>query len=177
MRAIRAISEIPFHEHDVVELLNLDRDRDTPDVDYDRYGYGRAATLILDSSAGSEASEPLLVRNALVLALHSADQGEVLARDIELEFFVPEVAEDYSVTVLLSAFLDKWLPGLMGDEDAIVLALCNAHRATISPPAIARGTPVYYALGDVESWLEIEDGRPWIRLVADQWRVADDTHG
>jgi hypothetical protein len=171
MEPIRSILDIPFAEHDLVELLNLHEDRDVPDFDYSRFGHARADVLFLEERGGLEPLPP--VRDALLLALHSTEEPELLDRDIELEFFVEEVARDYSVTVLLSAFLEKWLPLVSRDERAVVLALCNPHGAAIARPAILRGTPLYYAVGDVESWLDTEDGRPLIRLMADAWRLAD----
>lgn len=170
MDPIRSIADIPFRERDVLELLNLDQERDAPDLDYCDFGYARARVVSLESRGHPE---PLpLVRDALILGLHAAEEPEVLDRDIELEFFIDEVAEDYSVTALLSAFLDAWLPRLTGGERAIILVLCNPHDADIPRPAAAGATPVYYALGDVDSWLDIDDGSSLVRLVADEWRMA-----
>lgn len=171
MEPIQSILDIPFHERDLGDLLNLDEHRDAPQFDYYHYGHARTDVIHLEERDGRE---PLpVVRDALVLALHSADDPEPLDRDVELEFFVDEVADDYSVTVLLSDFLDKWLPRICADERAVVLVLCNPHGAEIARPAILRGTPLYYAVGDVESWLDMADGRPFIRLIADAWRTAD----
>jgi hypothetical protein len=171
MEPIQSILDIPFAEHELVELLNLHDDRDLPDFDYARFGHARAGVLCLEERGGLE---PLpLVRDALILALHSAEDPEPLDGDIELEFFVEEVAKDYSVTVLLSDFLERWLPLVSGGERAVVLVLCNPHGAAIARPDILGATPLYYAVGDVESWLDMEEGRPLIRLMADAWRLAD----
>ena len=171
MQPITSIADLPFREWDQLALLNLSEHRDTPDDDYYEYGYSRFEKVCL---LERNSPEPLpLVYDALLLALHSADEGEELADDVELEFFVEEVADDYSVTVLLSDFLSRWLPRVSGSERAIVLAMCNPYRATVSRPAIAANTPVYYALGDVESWVEFEGNRPFMWLTADRWLLAE----
>jgi hypothetical protein len=165
---IRAIGELPFERRDVLDLLNLRAPRDAPDPDYAGYGHARVDAIHLEASGG----EARLVRDALLIAVHSADEPEELDDDIELEFVVPAVADDYSVTVLLSRFLPVWLPRVGGDERAVVLVVCNPHRAAIARPAAlaASGTRFYYPLGDVESWLETGDGRRSLHLVAEAWR-------
>jgi hypothetical protein len=140
------ILELPFRERDVRELLNLDVEREAPDHDYAGYGWARVDEVWLDDQP---------VRDALLLALHSADDGEALADDIELEFELPGSAP---VSVLLSTFLDKWLPQLPR-ASTTVLALCNPHRAAL------RG-PFTYAMGDVESWLDHDDAGDRIRLAS-----------
>jgi hypothetical protein len=141
MEPIQSILDIPFHERDLGDLLNLDEHRDAPELDYYHYGHARADVIHLEER---DRREPLpVVRDALIL------------------------------TVLLSDFLDKWLPRLCAGERAVVLVLCNPHGAKIARPVILRGTPLYYAVGDVESWLDMEQGRPLIRLIADAWRTAD----
>ncbi len=150
------IAELPFLERPVLELLHLeDASRTVPDGDYAGFGHARIDRVALVGTDGVTAEDALLV------AVHSADDGEARADDVELEF----VLGDRSVTVLLSAFLERWLPRLAGDARAIVLVMCNPHRAVIRADA---GVPVYYALGDVESWLDGDD----VRLVADTWRTA-----
>lgn len=175
MEPIQSIAEIPFHPRDPVDLLGLVAGRDEIDRTYYGYGYGRIESLCLHSS---DQLDPVIVRDALILALHSADEGEVLSDDIELEFFIDEVElpdpdEDYSVMVLLSDFLDKWLPRIAGGERTIVLAACNPHHATIARPAIAVRTPVYYAIGDVVATMEDIDGRRIIDLSAENWHLAE----
>lgn len=171
MDELRSIAEIPFEERPLLTLLHLDEDRDSPDLDFAGYGFGRAESLWL---ARHEHPELVQVSDALILALHSADEGEELAGDIELEFVVDAVAEGYSVTVLLSDFIRIWLPRIAGGERAIVLALCNPYRAVLPRPASAGSTPVYFALGDVESWGDWGGGgEPSLTLVADDWRVAE----
>jgi hypothetical protein len=143
------IAELPFHERPVLELLNLDVHRDAPDRDYAGYGWARVDRIWLDKTP---------ISNALVLALHSADDGEVFADDVELELELDPGGR--SVLVLLSRFLEVWLPKLPQDA-AIVLAMCNPARATLRGPV-----GMHYGLGDVESWLD--DGAR-IRLAAETW--------
>jgi hypothetical protein len=138
------ILELPFFERPVLELLNFDEQRVEVDRTYAGYGWARVPRIMVGDA---------VVEDALVLALHSADDGEALADDIELEF---ELAGREPVAVLASQFLELWLPQLP-DASAIVLAMCNPHRATLERPRTARA-PLYYATGDVESWLDEHGG-------------------
>jgi len=151
------ITELPFHERPVLELLNLDGDRSTPDHDYAGYGWSKVGRIWCQG-----ASDGAWVNDALVLALHTADDAEAIPGDIELEFELPGQPP---VSVLASAFLERWLPRLPPCS-AIVLALCNPHHATLAFPSAAT-VPVHYAMGDVTSWLDDEHGR--IDLVAESW--------
>jgi hypothetical protein len=152
-----AISELPFVEKRLVELLHLDEDRPEPSREYAGFGWSRSSQLWLESADG----EPHLVAHALVLALHTADDADELAGDIDLEF---ELA-DGPVIVRASKFLEVWLP-MLPRAPSTVLALCNPHAATLARPRAAEGA-VWYGLGDVASWRE--DGERVI-LTADSWR-------
>jgi hypothetical protein len=170
LQPIRSIADLPFRPKDPLELLNLHVERATPVLDDIGFGWSRVGELWLDDGA----AEPRPLRDALVFALHAAEEPEPLADDVELEFFIEEVAKDYSVTVLLSKFLDVWLPRVTGaGERHIVLAMCNPHRALLPRPPRAGATPVHHALGDVDSWLDVVDGRRHVRLAADTWRIAE----
>lgn len=151
------IAELPFHERPVLELLNLLGERSAPDPDYAGYGWARVSRVWCAAKDGGS-----YVTDALVLALHTADDAEAIDGDVELEFELPGQPP---VSVLLSTFLARWLP-LLPQASAIVLALCNPHRATLPFPPAAT-VPVHYALGDVTSWLD--DGGERIELVADTW--------
>jgi hypothetical protein len=129
------ILDLPFRERPVLELLNLHVDRAEPDRDYAGYGWARVPRLYL-----VDAHEVIAVDDALLLALHSADDAEPLSDDIELIF------DDVRCSVLANDFLAKWLPNLPPAK-AVVLALCNPHHAVLR-------APVYYATDDVESWRE-----------------------
>ncbi len=154
----RTILELPFVERAPLDLLGFDGDRDTVDLDYAGFGWARIDRVWLDDGATRVA-----VDDALVLALHAADDGEVLADDVELEF-----ADDGgAVTVLCSTFLDRWLPRLPA-TDAIVLALCNPHRARLA----ARPRPIHYGLGAVDAWHDVAADR--LRLTAERWLRAEE---
>jgi hypothetical protein len=146
------VADLPFRERPLLELLNLDADRDEPDHDYAGYGWARAEHLWL---ATDEGARP--VDDALVLAVHTADDAEALPADIELEFELPDHAP---VAVLASLFLAVWLPKLPRDASSIVLALCNPHRATLR-------APLWYAHGDVTSW--IDRATREVHLVGERW--------
>jgi len=169
MEPIRSIAELPFRERPALELLDLETFREAPDLESVGYGYCRVDTIWLETRGGRE----LRISDVLLLAFHVAEGPEPLSDDVELEFFVPEVAEGYSVTVLLSDFLARWLPRVSGGERAMVLAMCNPLRARLGRPERAGTVPVYCALGDVDSWLALEDGQSQLRLVADEWRQAE----
>jgi hypothetical protein len=170
---IRAIAELPFVRRDVLDLLNLRHHRAAPDPDYTGFGHARVDTLQLAGDAG----EPIGVHHALVIAVHSMEEPEELPGDIDLEFILPELGEGHSVVVTLSAFLRVWLPLVHGDEQAIVLVVCNPNQTLLPAPAAAGRTPFYYPLGDVESWLHDEGDRNEVRLVARSWRRAEGQHG
>lgn len=155
------ILELPFRERDVHDLLHFDEPRAQPDPDYAGYGWARVGELWLDDAR---------LRDALVLALHSADDSEAIERDVELEFELPAAPP---VSVLASTFLAKWLPELPR-ASAVVLALCNPHRALLGRPAAASGV-LYHALGDVESWLEHTPDGDRIRLSSEHGWIRRDS--
>jgi len=146
------LAELPFRERPVIELLALDRQADP---DFDGFGWARVDRLWLAGGHGW----PRRIDDALVIAVHAADDGAALADDVELDFAVDDMLQRVRAT----AFLDAWLPRLPAAR-AIVLAMCNPHRATL-----ALGTALHYAAGDVVAWL---DPGPRIRLAAEAWRTV-----
>lgn len=169
------IAELPVRERPVLELLGFSGDRAELDRDYAGYGWARVPRVWLADGGGSldeRAARARPVDDALVLALHSPDDGEPLAGDIELELELPAGtplpagSPVPAVSVLLSRFLEIWLPRLP-DAATVVLALCNPHRAILRPA----GRPLRYALGDVEAWLDDRDRdrAPRVMLVAETW--------
>lgn len=186
-----SVLELPFERRPLFSLLgfDLERTREVVSLEYTGYGWCRPARLWLHETRDGSSR---CVEEPLVLALHSADDGPALAGDILLEFALDRLAP---VQAPLSLFLSRWLPRLLeelgeatGGEAAgpIVLAMCNPHRVTLAQPATAGGRPVYYALGDVDSWLDLDEpaalrgpdeeeagGR--MRLCADQWHAAGAT--
>ncbi len=163
--AVRAIGDLPFHERPLTELLGFDGDRETVNVDYAGFGWARADRVWLTDATGARR-----VDDALVLGLHSADDGEALPDDIELEF---ELDGGTSVSALLSVFLARWLPRLP-EAPALVLAVCNRHRARVAAPPAAGAAAVHYGVGNVDAWLDLSthDGDR-LRLVAGEWRRAE----
>ena len=187
---IRSIADIPFRERDPFSLLNLtagvrgaseldagvERDDEGPDLDYAGFGYARVGEIWL---ATHEDPEPRPVRHALLLALHTPDDAEAHDGDLLLEFW-PESesdADDEPVAqVMLSRFLDVWLPRISSDERAIVLAVCNPHHTPLSRPPALRSVPIHYPLGDTTSWCEepadFLAGGGTLSLLADAWRTV-----
>jgi hypothetical protein len=152
------IAELPFVERPATELLGFVNGRAELDRDYAGYGWARVDRLWL-----SEPARESRVDDALVLALHSPDDAAPIAGDIELELELPHGG---SVLVMLSKFLATWLPKLP-EAPAYVLALCNPTGATIGAGA---GAPLWYAGGDVESWID-PDSR--LLLAADSWKKVE----
>ena len=155
------IGELPFVERPLRALLDLEVDRDGINRDFTGFGWALADSLWLERSDGAATR----IDDALVIALHTADDAEPLADDLELEFDVP----GGPVSVLASAFLERWLPRLP-QRSAIVLAICNPHRAALRRPAGA-SVPVHHALGDVAAWRERvgDESAERILLAAEEW--------
>jgi hypothetical protein len=156
-----SIAELPFVERPVIELLALDRDADP---EFDGHGWAKVDRLWLAGDHGW----PRRVDDALVIAAHAADDGASLADDIELDFVVDGALQ----RVRASAFLGTWIPRLP-DAAAIVLAMCNPHRAQLAGPPDATAM-IHYAAGDVRAWLDPGRGRRGadrIRLTAEAWRT------
>lgn len=169
---VLTLAELPFVERDAWELLGLDPRRVDPDPDHDTTGFCRLPAVALEDAAGGVQ----MVTDALVLGLHSRDDAEPLAGDIELEFVMREGDETYSAVALLAEFLRQRLAGLVGGASAVVLALCNPQRADLRRPAGLGERPLYYAHGDVTAWMQRRPGaREWARdavqisLSAERW--------
>jgi hypothetical protein len=162
-----SIADLPFREESPLALLNVDEFRVAPDPDYEGYGYARVDEIVL----AGHGDEQLSVRDALLVVVHTDDDPPALTEDLELAF--PDENGREVVAVLLSDFLRVWLPRIRGNEQAIVLVTCNPHRARVWRPEAAGTIPVYYALGDVESWLDHDGSRQTLRLLAEDWRTAE----
>lgn len=161
---ITTLGELPFVERPVVELLALDGDPDAPDAgEFAGFGWARVPRVWLANAIGA----PTPVDDALVIAVHAADDGAPLAGDVELAF---ELADGDAVHAPASAFLAAWLPRLPQDVGAIVLAMCNPHGARLAVPAAARA-PIYAGAGNVYAWLDdAGEASARIRLAAPAWR-------
>jgi hypothetical protein len=159
----RALADLPFARRPPLELLGLTHDRDEIDTGYAGFGWTLVDRLWLDDGAGLTA-----VDDALVLALHAADDGAALGDDVELEF---ELGDARAIAPL-SAFLARWLPRLP-TAATVVLALCNPHHARLPAPPAAGGRPLWYGRGPVDSWLDHHADHDRLRLVAAAgWHLA-----
>jgi hypothetical protein len=152
---VSGIADLPFVERPILDLLHFDEARSEVDRQYAGFGWARIDRIWLGSTHGGELTA---VDDALVLALHSADDGAPLPDDVELEFELPT----QSAIVSLRAFLDRWLPKLPRTS-SIVLAMCNPHHATLR---FATAQPLWYATGDAESWIDDANGGR-IEILAD----------
>jgi hypothetical protein len=183
---IRSIADIPFRERDAFALLNVtpgehgDPEHEGPDLDYAGFGYARVGEIWL---AAHEDPEPRPVRDALLLALHTPDDAQAHDGDLLLEFWPEsdaaagdEAGEDLVVQVMLSRFLEIWLPRISSAERAIVLAVCNPHHTRLVRTPALRGAPIHYPLGDATSWCEepadFLAGPGALQLLADAWRTV-----
>jgi len=179
MPPVQTLAELPFDERAPWDLLGLDPERSAVHEDHDTSGYCRLPALLLEDGEGGPQQR---LRDVLVLGLHSRDDAEPLAGDVELEFVLRDGEETYSAVVLLSEFLRTRLADLVGDASArtpvgaVVLALCNPQEAEIPRPSGLGDRPIYYAHGDVTAWMQREPGvRDWkpdaveIILEADRW--------
>lgn len=152
------LAELPFHARPAHQVLALDRDADP---DYDGYGWTRVDRLWLSSEHGWRCR----LDDALILAIHAADDGAALTDDVELDFAVGQQL----LRTRATAFLAAWLPRLP-PVPTVVLAMCNPHRAVLPRVAgAAGGAMIHYAAGDVFAWLDPGDR---IRLAAEAWRTV-----
>lgn len=173
MPPVTTLAALPFPERDPWELLGLDPERSEPDADHELCGFCRLPAVTLEDAAGGRA---LVANDVLVLGLHSRDDAEPLADDIELELVLRDGEETYAAVTRLSVFLGQRLAGLVGDASAVVLALCNPQSATVARPPGLGERPIYYAEGDVTAWMQRRPGaRGWtpgeveIILAAERW--------
>jgi len=182
--AIGSVLELPFRRRPLYELLGFEDGRDEVNTEYTGYGWAQPARIWLQSGQdGEDGGEIVRIDAPLLLALHGADVPS--AGGVVLEFAIE--GRDEMMHAPLALFLERWLPKLPG-RGAVVLAMCNPRRATVVAPAVLSGRPLYYALGDTDSWIdEPEDaaapgellgederragGR--MRLVAEAWHLAE----
>jgi hypothetical protein len=164
---IERIADVPLVQLDPLRLLNLEHDRDAPDLDFAGFGWGRAREIDLASPRGRTR-----VHDVLVLALHSADvqpDGDDVLLELELE--------EQVVRAPLQRLLALRLPALLGVERDVVLALCNPRSVRIAAPPRLGARTLHYADGDVLSWLDRDADGDHIRLDADDWHIAREGQG
>lgn len=172
MPPVTRLAALPFPERDAWDLLGLDPQRSEPDLDHDTSGFCRLPAVTLEDAVGGR----LPISGVLLLGLHSRDDAEPLADDVELEFVLRDGDETYSAVTRLSEFLRLRLAGLVRDAATVVLALCNPQSATVARPPGLGERPMYYADGDVTAWMQRRPGaRGWtpdeveIILAAERW--------
>lgn len=162
--------EITFEEREPLALLGLDRAwaPDEPDDDPTSYGWARVPRIVLSDASGHER----VIRDALVVAVHSADDEPDLPRSLMLEFWLEHEGEPVAVLQRLTEFLAERVQPLLGREDDVVLALCNPRAQRIDRPVWLGHRRLHVARGDVKAWLdEPTDGDAGLRLSADRWYV------
>jgi hypothetical protein len=186
--AIGSVLELPFRRRPLYELLGFEDGRDEVNTEYTGYGWAQPARIWLQSGEDGELeSDVMRIDAPLLLALHGADVASVAgsAGGVVLEFALD--GRDEMKYAPLALFLERWLPQLPG-RGAVVLAMCNPRRATVVAPAVLGGRPLYYALGNTDSWIDEpqdpaapgellgEDERRAggrMRLVAEAWHLAE----
>lgn len=169
-RPLTSLEALPFEQQELLWLLGVDQQRDAPDEDFDRFGWARAECLWL--AAPSRPARP--VRNALLVALHNADEPPEDGRAFELEFDAEIDGEELSYVMDLRRVLEAHVTPLLeppGMPFDVVLALCNPHGLVVEPPTTSRPVQWHWARGDVQSWLEqcpnqeerlvLEAGQDW----------------
>jgi len=145
------LTELPFRERPVIELLALDRD--DADPEYAGYGWSKVDRIWLQSASWRRRLD-----DVLLVAIHAADDGEAIADDVVLDFEVGEIV----ATTTATAFAAHWLRQLPAARH-VVMVMCNPHRAQLKIAG------VHYGAGDVRAWLDPGDR---IRLTAEAWRMV-----
>jgi len=160
---ITRLADLPLPQREPFELLALQIERLAPDAEHAGFGWA----WIEDLELAAPARPSVVLPRALVVALHSADE-QIDADDIELELDLG----NQIVRAPLSRVLEAKLADLPPADD-IVLALCNPGHVAVPRPAGLGGARLYFASGDVTSWLDRDaDGDEHIRLSARTWKVA-----
>lgn len=172
------LEDLPFERREPLALLGIDRGRSEPDLSgaFTGFGYTAVDEIVLGGATG----EPTVVRDALVLALHSPylDDPDADPIEFELEFSLPDpddpTGPPVAVFVSLARFLEVRAAPLVGDAPAIVLTACNPRNLHVAPPRwLDPSRRLHYATGNVVSWLDIEaDGRERLRLQAQRWHTV-----
>lgn len=167
---MRSLADLPFEPVEPLRLFGLDAAAQ-PHEEHALFGWCRLPAALLCGEG-----QALWVQAPLVLALHSPDDEEIavplrggVPSDINLEFVLDA---ERSAVALLSEFLAARTPTLIGDAQAIVLALCNPRKARISKPKALAGRRIYYGTGDVVAWLPREAeaaGLTHVQLTSDRW--------
>ena len=176
-----SITEIEVPLRDPIALLDLDGERDVPDPEFYGWGLGWVGPLVLAADGGAPRVD---LPRALVVALHAADDQpeEPGALDLEFDIDLDETGDEFvALVVPAPRFLEARLPGLVAEATRghegpvdVVLALCNPRRVPIVRPAgLPASARLWWAEGDVESWLDPSPQGDRFRLSALRWHAAD----
>lgn len=169
------VEDLPFRRREPHDLFGIVPGRIEPDLsgNYTEHGWVRLDEIALADHEGSTT----VLRDVLVVALHSPDLDNPLASDeepeveLELRLGAEPDAELVAVIVPLVRFLDARAADVIGDARDVLLAWCNPRRLRPSAPAWLDATRrLHFACGDVVSWLDpLEGGRARFRLAAESW--------
>lgn len=158
IKPIQSIKDIPFPKMDILDLLNLnqmgEKIKKEPDREYVKYGYSTAPVIHLVPTCDYRAR---VIKNGLVIMLHSVEETDPDAKDIELEFALTDLKlADQDFYVDLSVFLEKRFAEIQETYEAIILAVCNFNEIELPPIPVLEGIPTYYGIGEVVSYIEVE---------------------
>lgn len=160
--ALRSLADLPFEPHNPETLLGIVRGRPEPDQDYAGYGWALVERILLEDVQGVRE-----VRDALLIAVHSADVQPPPPQPIDLEFEVG----DQAYVVALPRFLEVVASRLPIAGRPIVLAMCNPQAVDVEIPR-ALAPMAHYAHGDVIAWLDERPDGEQLRLSASRWCTA-----
>lgn len=152
------LADLPFPQRDPLELFGLERT--VEDDDFIAFGWCRPESLTLVAARGPS----FQLKTPLVVAVHTADEPSTQT-ELELEFWVDLDDEEAAVLATLPDFYQAHLMPLLGEETAVVLALCNPAGLEIVPPAGLGARRFYACHGEARAWLV--DGQ--LQLHADRW--------
>jgi hypothetical protein len=166
---MRSLADLPFGPVEPLRLLGLDSAADGHGEEHALFGWCRLPAALLRAPG-----QRTWVEAPLVLALHSPDDESIavplrggVPSDSNREFALDA---ERSAVALLSEFLAARAPAVVGDAQAIVLALCNPRKARISKPKTLAGRRIYYGTGDVVAWLpRAAAGPTYVELTSDRW--------
>jgi hypothetical protein len=162
------LDQLPFEEREPLTLLGIVRGRAESDREFGGYGYATVPAIELTAAGGPTQ----VVRDALVIAVHTPDELDEHATELELAFEVELDGELVIALVPLRRFLEERVAALLGDTKDVVLATCNPQDLRPQLPSWLGGRRLHFATGDVIAWLDHHgDGRETISLQAERWHI------
>jgi hypothetical protein len=176
---IKSLRDIPFPYRDLEDLLVLSRVGEhvrKPLKDDVRYGFGFTEQIRLISTKTGYSEE---VKQVLLIALHSSEDPNPYENDIDVEFALTDLgwaSQDYFAP--LTRFLELRFEEIQMTFEAVIMVVCNFEQRTLSFPPCMKSYPVYYAKGEVTSFINVDHDEygqiTWVdkdslRLEAKQW--------